>query len=39
MPSASAQIRRVHLAPDDHAGYFWTANGADYRNEFVEAID
>jgi alpha-mannosidase len=36
---ASAQSKRVFMAPDDHTDYFWTATDVQYRQMFLTMLD
>ncbi|MCY7353036.1 MAG: glycoside hydrolase [Cytophagaceae bacterium] len=36
---ASAQVKRLYLANDDHTDYMWTANEAQYDTAFVQMLD
>ncbi len=37
--SASADPKRVFMAPDDHTDYFWSATASEYEALFVEMLD
>lgn len=36
---ATAQQRRIYIAPDDHTDYFWTADETQYRQAFQTVLD
>lgn len=36
---ASAQQKRIYIAPDDHTDYMWTADEATYQNSFLAMTD
>jgi alpha-mannosidase len=38
-PLASAQQKRVYIAPDDHTDYFWLADEATYEQVFLDTLD
>src|SRR4051795_951608 len=37
--AASAQEKRIYVAPDDHTDYMWTGDEEAYRRAFIEMID
>lgn len=39
LTGASAQEKRIYLAPDDHTDYMWSADEPTYRKAFLETLD
>jgi alpha-mannosidase len=39
LTTASAQQKRIFIAPDDHTDYMWTADETTYRNAFLTMTD
>ncbi|MBX9736824.1 MAG: hypothetical protein K2X32_07850 [Phycisphaerales bacterium] len=37
--AASAQLKHVYIAPDDHTDYFWSGNEAQYDQWFSNMLD